>query len=157
MAFVTAPLSSVQKYSLNRCDFRCKTLSSIDKRGFVEVFDQRISENGRKLKFQWRICSTSSDESVSEGSSEKKSSSCGQCEGTQVIGCPLCNGTGIFSIEMMGTASATTCTLCQGRKQTPCPSCCTHIYKSVVWWDQRESDDGQKRSGITWGDPPKPM
>mmetsp|Transcript_9274 Transcript_9274/g.19579 ORF Transcript_9274/g.19579 Transcript_9274/m.19579 type:complete len:197 (+) Transcript_9274:67-657(+) len=95
--------------------------------------------------------STSSESSESAPSSSSNGS-CEQCAGAETIVCPVCDGKGLFSLEMMGTVSSTTCPMCRGKKTTPCPTCKREVYNAVQWWDQVDPDDPTPH--VTWGTPP---
>lgn len=89
---------------------------------------------------------------------------CEQCEGTGTVVCPVCTGTGYFTVTMMDTVSSSQCRLCKGQKYIPCPSCRQEVYESVLWWDLvpskeddpdekwREGPDGEPR--IKWNNNP---
>lgn len=88
---------------------------------------------------------------------------CEQCTGAGEIECPVCSGTGFFSLTMMDTVSSTQCRMCQGHKIIPCPSCRQVVYKSVLWWDQVPSEeddpeekwrDGEDGPRFRWGENP---
>uniref|UniRef100_A0A7S2Z8T4 Uncharacterized protein n=2 Tax=Rhodosorus marinus TaxID=101924 RepID=A0A7S2Z8T4_9RHOD len=69
---------------------------------------------------------------------------CEQCVGKGSVECNLCNGEGMYTVEMMGKVSSCQCRLCDGRKKIPCPSCKRLIYTSVVWWnDWKQKDDAE--------------
>ncbi|PXF43153.1 hypothetical protein BWQ96_07097 [Gracilariopsis chorda] len=88
---------------------------------------------------------------------------CEQCAGAGEIECPVCSGTGFYSLTMMDTVSSSQCRMCQGHKSIPCPTCRRVVYKSVLWWDQvpsAEDDpeekwrDGEEGPRFQWGENP---
>eukprot|EP00180_Rhodochaete_pulchella_P001121 Plantae.Rhodophyta-Rhodochaete_pulchella.ctg19402.p1 GENE.Plantae.Rhodophyta-Rhodochaete_pulchella.ctg19402~~Plantae.Rhodophyta-Rhodochaete_pulchella.ctg19402.p1 ORF type:complete len:183 (-),score=4.89 Plantae.Rhodophyta-Rhodochaete_pulchella.ctg19402:640-1188(-) len=89
---------------------------------------------------------------------------CVQCRADGWITCPVCEGKGFYTTQIMETVSSSMCRMCGGKKTIPCPSCKTALFQSAVWWDLipdededpdekwREDEDGNMR--YRWNYPP---